>query len=97
MNDTDTLLHEVALTLFPNVGPQLTRQLMSYAGSARNALHLPAGKLLKIPGVGPKTVELLVGRPPHGGPKPGRNGVAPGRERGRTAALLHQQSVSGAA
>ncbi|SDY65624.1 DNA-processing protein DprA [Hymenobacter psychrophilus] len=59
----DTLLHEVALTLFPNVGPQLTRQLMSYAGSARNALHLPAGKLLRIPGVGPKTVELLVGKP----------------------------------
>lgn len=57
------LLHEVALTLFPNVGPQLTRQLMSYAGSARNALHLPPGKLLKIPGVGPKTVELLVGKP----------------------------------
>ena len=62
MND-DTLLHEVALTLFPNVGPQLTRQLMSYAGSARNALHLPSGRLLKIPGVGPKTVGLLTGKP----------------------------------
>ncbi len=58
----DTLLHEVALTLFPNVGPQLTRQLMSYAGSARNALHLPAGKLLKIPGVGPATVAILTGK-----------------------------------
>ena len=58
----DTLLHEVALTLFPNVGPQLTRQLMSYAGSARNALHLPAGKLLKIPGVGPATAAILTGK-----------------------------------
>ncbi|MBT9394200.1 DNA-processing protein DprA [Hymenobacter sp. NST-14] len=58
----DTLLHEVALTLFPGVGPQLTRQLMSYAGSARNALHLPAGKLLKIPGVGPATVGILTGK-----------------------------------
>ncbi|GGG50011.1 DNA-processing protein DprA [Hymenobacter glacieicola] len=57
----DTLLHEVALTLFPNIGPQLTRQLMSYGGSARNVLHLPPGKLRKIPGVGPATVAILTG------------------------------------
>ena len=62
MENKQDLLHEVALTLFPNVGPQLTRQLMSYAGSARNALHLPAGKLLKIPGVGPATVGILTGK-----------------------------------
>ncbi|MBC6699390.1 DNA-processing protein DprA [Hymenobacter sp. BT190] len=59
--DNDTLLHEVALTLFPNIGPQLTRQLMSYGGSARNVLHLPPGKLLKIPGVGPATAAILTG------------------------------------
>jgi DNA processing protein len=57
----DTLLHEVALTLFPSIGPQLTRQLMSYGGSARNVLHLPPGKLLKIPGVGPATAAVLTG------------------------------------
>jgi DNA processing protein len=61
MHDTDTLLHEVALTLFPSIGPQLTRQLMSYGGSAKNVLHLPAGKLRKIPGVGPATVAILTG------------------------------------
>lgn len=61
MNDTDTLLHEVALTLFPNIGPQLTRQLMSYGSSAKNVLHLPPGKLRKIPGVGPATVAVLTG------------------------------------
>ncbi|TYZ08417.1 DNA-protecting protein DprA [Hymenobacter lutimineralis] len=61
LND-DTLLHEVALTLFPGVGPQLTRQLMSYGGSARTVLHLPPGKLLKIPGVGPATVAVLTGK-----------------------------------
>ena len=60
MND-DTLLHEVALTLFPNIGPQLTRQLMSYGGSAKNVLHLPPGKLRKIPGIGPATVAILTG------------------------------------
>ncbi|MCR5890060.1 DNA-processing protein DprA [Hymenobacter sp. J193] len=58
----DILIHEVALTLFPGVGPQLTRQLMSYGGSARNVLHLPTGKLLKIPGVGPATVAVLTGK-----------------------------------
>ncbi|TGE04852.1 DNA-processing protein DprA [Hymenobacter fodinae] len=57
----DTLLYEVALTLFPNIGPQLTRQLMSYGGSAKNVLHLPPGKLRKIPGVGPATVAILTG------------------------------------
>ncbi|SHJ52252.1 DNA processing protein [Hymenobacter daecheongensis DSM 21074] len=59
---TDELLfHEVALTLFPGVGPQLTRQLMSYGGSAKNVLMLPPGKLRKIPGVGPATVAALTG------------------------------------
>ncbi|WP_324678895.1 DNA-processing protein DprA [Hymenobacter sp. GOD-10R] len=57
----DTLLYEVALTLFPGIGPQLTRQLMSYGGSAKNVLHLPPGKLRKIPGVGPTTVANLTG------------------------------------
>ena len=55
------LYHEVALTLFPGIGPQLTRQLMSYGGSAKNVLHLPPGKLRKIPGVGPKVVATLTG------------------------------------
>lgn len=58
---TQDLYYEVALTLFPNIGPQLTRQLMSYGGSARNVLHLPPGKLRKIPGVGPATVAILTG------------------------------------
>ncbi|HEX8426293.1 DNA-processing protein DprA [Hymenobacter sp.] len=61
MIDSDTLLYEVALTLFPNIGPQMTRQLMSYGGSARNVLHLPPGRLRKVPGVGPATVAILTG------------------------------------
>jgi DNA processing protein len=48
----DDLYHELALTLFPGIGPQLTRQLMSYAGSAKNVLLMPPGKLRRIPGVG---------------------------------------------
>ncbi len=60
MTDND-LLHELALTLLPGLGPQTVRQLMSYGGSARAVLHLPPGRLHKIPGIGPKTVAVLVG------------------------------------
>jgi len=57
----DDLFHELALTLLPGIGPQLTRQLMSYGGSAKNVLTLPAGKLRRIPGVGDATVKVFTG------------------------------------
>ena len=57
----DTLFHELALTLLPGVGPQLTRQLMSYGGAAKNVLMMPPGKLRRIPGVGAATVAILTG------------------------------------
>ena len=58
---TDDLFHELALTLIPGIGPQLTRQLMSYGGSAKNVLLMPPGRLRRIPGVGPKMVASLTG------------------------------------
>jgi DNA processing protein len=60
MND-DTLFHELALTLLPGIGPQLTRQLMSYGGAAKSVLTMPPGKLRRIPGVGEATVKMLTG------------------------------------
>ena len=57
----DTLFHELALTLLPGIGPQLTRQLMSYGGSAKSVLTMPPGKLRRIPGVGDATVKILTG------------------------------------
>jgi DNA processing protein len=57
----DDLYHELALTLFPGIGPQLTRQLMSYGGSAKNVLLMPPGKLRRIPGVGDATIKTLTG------------------------------------
>ena len=59
---SDTLFHELALTLLPGIGPQLTRQLMSYGGSAKNVLMMPPGKLRRIPGVGAATVASLTGK-----------------------------------
>ena len=58
---TDDLFHELALTLLPGIGPQLTRQLMSYGGAAKNVLLMPAGKLRRIPGVGDTTIKTLTG------------------------------------
>ncbi|UYZ60023.1 DNA-processing protein DprA [Hymenobacter latericus] len=58
MPDT-SLLSEVALTLLPGIGPLITRNLISYCGSAEAVLQAPQAKLLKIPGVGPGTVTAL--------------------------------------
>jgi len=58
---TDDLYHELALTLLPGIGPQLTRQLMSYGSSAKNVFLLPPGKLRRIPGVGEATIKILTG------------------------------------
>ena len=57
----ETLFHELALTLLPGIGPQLTRQLMSYGGAAKNVLMMPPGKLRRIPGVGEATIKILTG------------------------------------
>ena len=58
----DALFHELALTLLPGIGPQLTRQLMSYGGSAKNVLTMPPGRLRRIPGVGDATLKVLTGK-----------------------------------
>ena len=59
--NTECLFHELALTLLPGIGPQLTRQLMSYGGSAKAVLMMPPGKLRRIPGVGDATIKILTG------------------------------------
>jgi DNA processing protein len=61
LSTDDSLYHELALTLFPGIGPQLTRQLMSYGGSAKNVLTMPGGRLRRIPGVGDATIKTLTG------------------------------------
>ena len=57
----EALFHELALTLLPGIGPQLTRQLMSYGGSAKNVLTMPPGRLRRVPGVGDATIKILSG------------------------------------
>jgi DNA processing protein len=48
----ESLLYEVAIDLIPGIGSMLTRQLISYCGSAKQVFATPPGKLLKIPGIG---------------------------------------------
>lgn len=48
--------YQVALGLIPGVGDQLTKQLVSYCGSAKAIFTTPTAKLQKIPGIGSKRI-----------------------------------------
>jgi DNA processing protein len=56
----ESLLFEVAIDLMPGIGSMLTRQLVSYCGSAKQVFFTPAGKLLKIPGIGQTHVKNIL-------------------------------------
>jgi DNA processing protein len=55
-------IYRVALGLTSGVGDKLTRLLVSYCGSASDVFKARRGKLLKIPGVGPKTADALLSK-----------------------------------
>jgi DNA processing protein len=59
---TDELIYKVALGLTSGVGDATTRQLISYCGSASAVFKTPKGRLLKIPGIGPKTADALLNK-----------------------------------
>ncbi|WP_018477937.1 DNA-processing protein DprA [Pontibacter roseus] len=50
---------EVALSFLPYVGPQLTKVLVSYCGSAKAIFVTPAAKLVKIPGIGERVANSI--------------------------------------
>ncbi|MGZ3871731.1 MAG: DNA-processing protein DprA [Mucilaginibacter sp.] len=54
-----SLLHRVALTFVKNIGPALARSLLAYFGSPEEVFSASALKLLKVPGIGEKTVNQL--------------------------------------
>lgn len=54
-----SLLHQIALTQISGVGDITARNLISYCGSAEAVFNTKTKNLLKIPGVGIKTVESL--------------------------------------
>lgn len=53
------LLHNIALTLVPDVGPIIAKVLISYCGSAEAVFKASKRELSKIPQVGLKTIEKI--------------------------------------
>jgi len=54
-----SLLHRVALTYVKNIGPTLAKSLVAYFGDAESIFKSPPRKLLKVPGIGEKTINQL--------------------------------------
>ena len=50
----------LALHFIPGIGDHIIRQLISYCGSAEKVFKTPRGKLLKIPGVGDVTADVIM-------------------------------------
>jgi DNA processing protein len=51
----------MALHFVPGIGDYLTRQLVSYCGSAQQVFKLSKSKLLKVPGIGEVTASAIPG------------------------------------
>ncbi|HMQ60819.1 MAG TPA: DNA-processing protein DprA [Flavilitoribacter sp.] len=56
----DHLLHPIALTMIPKVGPVTARQLVSYCGSPRAVFEAGRKELLAIPGIGPQITTAVL-------------------------------------
>lgn len=55
------VLYQIALTLVSGIGPVNGKNLVSYCGNAEAVFNTPKAKLLKIPGIGKKIVETIIG------------------------------------
>jgi DNA processing protein len=53
------LLSRLALTFTPGIGGTLARSLISYCGGEEHIFKMPRHKLLRIPGIGEKTVNYI--------------------------------------
>ncbi|WNB18290.1 DNA-processing protein DprA [Marivirga arenosa] len=49
----------MSLHLIPKIGNVTIKNLISYCGSAQAVLNLPYSKLIKVPGIGKKTIDSL--------------------------------------
>lgn len=61
MEQEEELLHRIALSLLPNVGPVIARALYSHCGSAISVFREKKSLLAKIPGVGSKRIQNAFG------------------------------------
>jgi DNA processing protein len=54
------LLYKIALTLIPNIGPVLARNLVSYRGGVEKIFNATKQQLVKVPGIGEKTADEIL-------------------------------------
>ncbi|MDZ4846096.1 MAG: DNA-processing protein DprA [Chitinophagales bacterium] len=52
-----SLLYKIAITLIPNVGPVLARNLISYCGGVEEVFKAKIARLIKVPGIGDITAK----------------------------------------
>ena len=57
-NDIKSLL---ALAMIPRLGPVTARNLIAYCGGAKAVLEAPERELIRVPGIGAKTVQAIKG------------------------------------
>ena len=60
LKDDRTLLYQIAITLLPGVGDVNARKLIAYAGSPEAVFTEKRANLLRIPGMGEMTVNLIM-------------------------------------
>lgn len=53
-------IYEIAIGMVPGIGNLLTKQLVSYCGSAQNIFKFPKAKLIKIPNIGEIIAQQIV-------------------------------------
>jgi len=58
--DNEELYFTVALTMIPEVGPVLSKNLLAYVGSAKEVFSTSKSKLEKVPGIGPFVAERVL-------------------------------------
>lgn len=55
-----SLFHQIALSCLPGIGSVLARNLLSYFGNEEEVFKAKSSHLGKVPGIGPKTKELII-------------------------------------
>ena len=59
MTNQEDKLYQVALSLAPQIGPVLSKQLINHFKTPQNIFSAPKGKVSKIRGIGPKLTNVI--------------------------------------
>lgn len=59
MNTNPELLYRIALTIIPNIGPAIAKNLLAYCGSAEAVFKASKAKLMKVPAIGEERAEII--------------------------------------